>query len=244
MASRVRLAGVSLRYRARRRSASFKGTALQWVRRGSTSEAVVALDGIDFAADAGEMIGLVGPNGAGKSSLLKVIGGVLTPTNGHVEVHGIVTPVLDVAGAGDPELTGVENIVLLGLLLGRSRREIEDAREEIVDFAGIRDVAGATLASYSTGMRQRLLLGVAMTWRPDILLLDEALASGDAAFTATCLARAREFADAGTCVIVASHDAALVARASRRVVWLERGAIRHDAAAGTVLEAYGATAGW
>jgi ABC-type polysaccharide/polyol phosphate transport system ATPase subunit len=238
MGPRVRLDGVSLAYRARRRTTSFKERVLQWVRRGGEWQPVTALHGIDLSIGSGEVVGIVGANGAGKSTLLKVVAGLLRPTAGSVAVPGVVTPVLDVGVAGDGELTGHENILLLGLLFGRPRVEIEAARDRIVEFAGLGEVVGATLASYSTGMRQRLLLSVALAWRPDVLLLDEALNAGDAAFTARCLGRVRDFASAGSSVIITSHDAHLIAQAAPRIIWLEGGAIREDAGAEAVLEAY------
>ena len=148
-------------------------------RRSTSHEQFVALDGIDLEVTTGEAVALIGPNGSGKSTLLKLIGGILKPTSGTVEVTGRVTALIEVGAGFHPEITGRENVVINGMLLGLGRREIEERMQEIVDFADIGPFIDQPVKIYSSGMYVRLGFAVAVAAEPDILLIDEVLAVGD-----------------------------------------------------------------
>ena len=187
---------------------------------------------------AGETLGIVGRNGAGKSTLLKVISRVLKPTRGQAVVRGRLAPILELGTGFDHELTGLENIYLNALLLGRSRREIDEAVEEIVDFSGLGDFIRSPIRNYSSGMLARLGFSIATAWLPDVLILDEVLAVGDAAFTEKCEARIARFHAAGTTVLFVSHNAAAVRKTCERCIWLDAGQLRADGDPEAVLAAY------
>jgi len=180
----------------------------------------------------------VGRNGAGKSTLLKVISRVLKPTGGRISVLGTLSPILELGTGFDPELTGFENIYLNALLLGRSRREVAGKVEDIIDFSGLGDFVRSPIRNYSSGMLARLGFSVATAWVPDILILDEVLAVGDASFTGKCEERIRRFHDAGTTVLMVSHSAEAVRKNCSRCIWLDAGRLIADGATEDVLKQY------
>ncbi|MGH7410533.1 MAG: ABC transporter ATP-binding protein [Candidatus Methylomirabilis sp.] len=186
----------------------------------------------------GELFGIVGRNGAGKSTLLKVVARVLRPTTGRVWVKGRVAPLLELGAGFHPELTGRENVFLNGTLLGRSRREVAERFSEILTFAEIEDFIEAPLRTYSTGMVARLGFATAMAWEPDVLILDEVLAVGDAAFQEKCKERIKEFRGNGTTILLVSHAATTVASMCDRAVWLHRGVVKTIGPAHEVATAY------
>src|SRR6266699_313046 len=156
-----------------------------------------ALKGISFEISEGEMVGIVGRNGSGKSTTLKIIAGVYQPTSGVVKVSGHVAALIELGAGFHADLTGRENIVLNGLLLGMSRREIQAREESIVEFAELGDFIDSPIKQYSTGMYMRLGFAIAAEVDPDILLIDEILAVGDAAFQQKCMARIENFRERG-----------------------------------------------
>ena len=194
-------------------------------RRKSSREQYVALDGIDLEVTTGEAVALIGPNGSGKSTLLKLIGGILKPTSGTVEVAGRVTALIEVGAGFHPEITGRENVVINGMLLGLGRREIEDRMQEIVDFADIGPFIDQPVKIYSSGMYVRLGFAVAVATDPDILLIDEVLAVGDEAFTRRCLDRLARMRQRGVTMVLVSHDLDLVTSFADRALYLDRGRI-------------------
>jgi|HubBroStandDraft_3_1064219.scaffolds.fasta_scaffold05466_1 ABC-2 type transport system ATP-binding protein len=236
---RIELRGVSLCYRlAKQRVPSLKEYAIHFMKGALAYEKLWALREIDFVVRRGETVGIIGRNGAGKSTLLKVISQVLKPTVGQADIHGTVAPILELGTGFDPELTGFENIYLNALLLGRSRREVADQIEEIVEFSGLGDFVRSPIRNYSTGMLARLGFAIATAWLPDILILDEVLAVGDASFTHKCEERLRRFHDAGTTVLMVSHNAAAVRSNCARCIWLDAGRLRADGPADEVLRRY------
>ena len=236
---RIRLEGVSLSYRlAKQRIPSIKEFAIHWMKGALSYEKLWALRDVELTVRQGETVGIVGRNGAGKSTLLKVISRVLKPSKGRVEVRGTVAPILELGTGFDHELTGLENIYLNALLLGRQRREIQEALEEIIDFSGLGDFIRTPIRNYSSGMLARLGFSIATAWLPDILILDEVLAVGDAAFTEKCEERLRRFHDAGTTVLMVSHNAQAVRENCSRCVWLDAGRLRADGPAAEVLDRY------
>lgn len=239
-ASVIHLDQVGLRYRlAKQRIPSIKEYAIHWIKGALTYEALWALDAVSVEIQRGERVGIVGRNGAGKSTLLKVISGILKPTRGRAAVAGRVTPILELGTGFDPELTGLENIYLNALLLGRRRREIHAKVEEIVAFSGLGDFIRSPIRNYSSGMQARLGFSIATAWVPDILILDEVLAVGDAQFVRLCEERLSSFRDRGTTLLLVSHNPEAVRSTCERCLWLESGRLRADGPVETVLEEYG-----
>jgi ABC-type polysaccharide/polyol phosphate transport system ATPase subunit len=235
----IELAGVSLCYRlAKQRIPSIKEFAIHWVKGALAYEELWALAEVDLTIRRGESVALVGRNGAGKSSLLKVISGVLKPTRGKVTVAGRVAPILELGTGFDHELTGLENIYLNGLLLGRSRREIQHRMEDIVEFTGLGDFIRSPIRNYSSGMLARLGFAIATAWVPDVLILDEVLAVGDARFQHRCEGRLARFHEAGATLLLVSHDPHAVRVNCQRVVWIDGGRVRADGPTEQVLAAY------
>jgi ABC-2 type transport system ATP-binding protein len=235
----IRLQEVSLRYRlAKQRIPSIKEFAIHWMRGALTYEDLWALRDISFEIRQGETVGIVGRNGAGKSTLLKVISRVLKPSRGRIEVRGLIAPILELGTGFDHELTGLENIYLNALLLGRTRREIEEKLEEIVDFSGLGDFIRSPIRNYSSGMLARLGFSIATAWLPEILILDEVLAVGDAAFTEKCEAKMRTFHEAGITILVVSHSDLVIRETCTRCIWLDAGHLRADGETAEVLDLY------
>ena len=193
-------------------------------RRG-TAEEHIALDGIDLEVDPGEAVALIGPNGSGKSTFLKLAGGILQPTEGTVEVDGRVTALIELGAGFHPEITGRENVLINGMLLGLERREIESKMPEILEFADIGAFIDEPVKIYSSGMYVRLGFAVAVAVDPDVLLIDEVLAVGDGVFRERCLERIREFRTLGTTILLVSHQTGEVADHCDRVLWLEKGRV-------------------
>jgi ABC-type polysaccharide/polyol phosphate transport system ATPase subunit len=236
---RIHLDDVSLCYRlAKQRIPSIKEYAIHWMKGALAYEQLWALRDVSLTVREGETVGIVGRNGAGKSTLLKVISRVLKPTKGKSEVRGIVAPILELGTGFDHELTGLENVYLNALLLGRSRKEIQEKLEEIVDFSGLGDFIRSPIRNYSSGMLARLGFSIATAWLPEILILDEVLAVGDAAFTEKCGAKMRTFHEAGITILVVSHTADVVRETCTRCIWLDAGRLRADGDADEVLKLY------
>jgi len=235
----VRLDGVSLCYRlAKQRIATLKAYAIHLMKGALSYEKLWALDDVSLTVPRSESLGIVGRNGAGKSTLLKVIAGVLKPTLEQVDRDGTVAPILELGTGFDLELTGLENLYLNALLLGRSRREIDRVAEEIVDFSGLGDLIRSPIRNYSSGMVARLGFSVATAWLPDVLILDEVLAVGDARFLRRCEERLERFRRAGTTLLMVSHSPDAVRQTCERVVWIDEGRLRADGPAEEVLARY------
>jgi ABC-type polysaccharide/polyol phosphate transport system ATPase subunit len=240
---RIVFDGVRKVYRwrgSRVRHESVKGAALQtWLRRRKpTVEEHVALDAIDLEVAAGETVALIGPNGSGKSTLLKLASGILRPTAGTVDVDGRVTALIELGAGFHPEITGRENVVINGMLLGLDRREIEARLPEILEFAGIGDFVDQPVKTYSSGMYVRLGFAVAVAVDPDVLLIDEVLSVGDEAFTRRCLDRLARMHQAGVTMVLVSHDLDLVASFADRAVYLSEGKIRLEGDVDDVVTRY------
>lgn len=184
-----------------------------------------ALKDISFDVEEGEVIGIIGRNGAGKSTLLKVLSKITQPTTGRIEINGRVASLLEVGTGFHPELTGRENIYLNGTLLGMTRKEVADKLEEIVEFSGVRKFIDTPVKHYSSGMYVRLAFSVAAHLEPEILIIDEVLAVGDAEFQAKCLGKMKDVAGEGRTVIFVSHDLAAVENLCHKVIFLKEGEI-------------------
>ena len=182
-----------------------------------------ALRGITLTVERGETIGVVGVNGSGKSTLLQLLAGIIRPAGGRLEVHGRVSSLLELGAGFHPELTGRQNVEMFGTIIGLSLAEIRRRLPDIERFAGIGDFIEQPVKTYSSGMFVRLAFAAAIHVEPDILLVDEALAVGDAVFQHQCVRRIREMQAAGTTVIFVSHDAGMIKAVSSRVVLLDQG---------------------
>jgi len=199
---------------------------------------LVAVDAVDLDIAAGEAIGIIGPNGAGKSTLLKLIAGVTRPTSGTIAVGGKIGSMVELGLGFHPELTGWENIACSGIVLGLDRPAIDDLTPSIAAFSGIEDALDHPLVTYSTGMCARLGFAVATHVGADLLVIDEVLAVGDAAFQLRCFDRIAELSEAGTTIAFVSHDMSVVTGVCSRVVHLSEGRIVDDGAADDVVERY------
>jgi lipopolysaccharide transport system ATP-binding protein len=187
-----------------------------------------ALDGVSFQVNAGDRVGIIGRNGAGKSTLLKVLSRITEPTRGRVETQGRVASLLEVGTGFHPELTGRENIFLNGAILGMSRHEIARKFDQIVEFAEIERFLDTPVKRYSSGMYVRLAFAVAAYIDPDIMIIDEVLAVGDAKFQKKCLGKMSERAGEGKTILFVSHNMAAVRSLTNRVIMLDAGKIAFD----------------
>lgn len=197
-----------------------------------------ALDGVSFNVGRGESVGIVGRNGSGKSTLLQIICGTLAPSAGSAEVSGRVAALLELGAGFNPEFTGRENVFVYGSVLGLSRREVEERFNQITEFADIGDFIDQPVRTYSSGMFVRLAFAVAINVTPDVLVVDEALAVGDAKFQAKCFARLRELREQGTSILFVSHSTEQIVTHCDRAVLLDGGRLLMDGAPKDVVHHY------
>ena len=201
-------------------------------------ETIWALREVDLEVKQGEVVGIVGPNGAGKSTLLKILSRITEPTEGRAEIRGRVGSLLEVGTGFHPELTGRENTYLNGAILGMKRAEIDRRFDEIVAFAEIEKFIDTPVKHYSSGMYVRLAFAVAAHLEPEILLVDEVLAVGDAAFQKKCLGKMGRIGEGGRTVILVSHNMTSIVRLCRHAVWLDDGRVRAVNGAEKTVQAY------
>ncbi|MCI8842638.1 MAG: ABC transporter ATP-binding protein [Oscillospiraceae bacterium] len=185
-----------------------------------------ALEHVSFTVRRGETFGLIGRNGAGKSTMLKVISGILKPTEGSVVCNGNIVPMLELGSGFDMDLTGRENIFLNGAILGYSEAFLKEKYEEIVAFSELGQFIETPIRNYSSGMLARLAFSVASVVKPEVLIVDEILAVGDAAFQEKSRARMLELMGGGTTVLFVSHSLEQIRQMCRHVAWLENGRIK------------------
>jgi lipopolysaccharide transport system ATP-binding protein len=212
---------------------------LRWgVRRRTAQQTIWALRDVSFEVQRGEIVGVVGRNGAGKSTLLKILARITEPTGGVAEIHGRVASLLEVGTGFHPELTGRENIYLNGAILGMKKAEIDRQRDAIIAFSGVEPFIDTPVKRYSSGMHTRLAFAVAAHLRPEILLVDEVLAVGDADFQRKCLGKMGDVAREGRTVLFVSHNLGAVTQLCPRALWIDEGGLRLDGASADVVEAY------
>jgi ABC-type polysaccharide/polyol phosphate transport system ATPase subunit len=241
-AAMVELREVSLRFITYTdKTYSLKRAALDLVLRrdgpAPTSE-FWALRDISLTVGKGERIGIVGHNGAGKSTLLRLLARIYPPTTGTVTVRGNVAPLIEMGAGFNPELSGTDNILLNGAMLGFSRRAMMGKVDGIHEFTGLREFAELPLKYYSSGMYTRLAFAVATEVEPDILLIDESLGSGDAAFVDKAKARIRGLLDRSHVVVLVSHDLRALRQLCSRGVWMKKGRVVHDGPIDEVVDRY------
>ena len=208
------------------------------IRNPQSEETIWALKNVSFDVAPGEVVGIIGPNGAGKSTLLKILSRITEPTEGRVEIHGRVSSLLEVGTGFHAELTGRENIFLNGAILGMSKAEIKRKFDEIVAFAEIEKFMDTPVKYYSSGMYVRLAFAVAAHLEPEILLVDEVLAVGDAAFQKKCLGKMGDVTKEGRTVLFVSHNMAAILRLCRRTILLEEGKVGVDGPSASAVDAY------
>jgi lipopolysaccharide transport system ATP-binding protein len=197
-----------------------------------------ALRGVTLSAEQGKVLGIIGRNGAGKSTLLKIISRITAPTTGEVKIKGRVASLLEVGTGFHPELTGAENVFLNGAILGMTKAEVKSKFDEIVDFSGVGKFIDTPVKRYSSGMYVRLAFAVGAHLEPEILLVDEVLAVGDAGFQKKCLGKMNEVSREGRTVLFVSHNLDAVSTLCDRVIWLEEGRIFLDGHPQEVVPAY------
>jgi ABC-type polysaccharide/polyol phosphate transport system ATPase subunit len=241
--SAIRLAGVSKRYpllTRRGRLHSLKGALLRGELWGlqQRREGFLALSGVDLDVGQGETVAVIGPNGSGKSTLLKLVAGILRPTQGQVEVKGRVTALIELGAGFHPEISGRDNAIVNGMMLGLSRAEIMRRLPEIIEFSGIGDFVDQPVKTYSSGMYVRLGFSVVVTVEPDVLVVDEILAVGDEAFAHRCLDRIARLQRRGTAILLVSHDLGLVEQLAQRALYLRKGRPVLSGPAGVVVARY------
>jgi ABC-type polysaccharide/polyol phosphate transport system ATPase subunit len=210
-------------------------------RRNDVPPPFYALQGVSFTVGRGETVGIIGRNGSGKSTALKLIAGVMAPTEGAVLVGGRVSPLIELGAGFHPDLTGRENVHLNGSILGLSDREIDEQFPAIVEFAELQDFIDMPVKRYSSGMYVRLGFAVAVHSNPEILLVDEVLSVGDAFFQEKCHQRMHDFKQQGITIVVVSHSAETITSFCGRGLWLDNGRLVADGPAKQVVDDYMAT---
>lgn len=216
------------------------GAPIRWLHgeRSQTQNTFWALEDVSFDIQHGEAVGIIGRNGAGKSTILKILSRITKPTRGRVEMFGQVGSLLEVGTGFHTELTGRENVYLNGAILGMSRRDIDRKFDEIVDFSGVEKFLDTPVKYYSSGMQVRLAFSVAAYLEPEILIIDEVLAVGDAEFQKKCLGKMNEIAGKGRTVLFVSHNKDAVSRLCRRAILLDGGRLIQDGPTEEVFSQY------
>lgn len=239
--SSIRVENLSIKFRVYHdRSPSMKDYfANLFKRNGQTAYSDFwAVKDVSLEIKAGDRIGIVGHNGAGKSTLLKALCRVYESDDGKISVNGRIAPLLEIGAGFHPEFTGRENIYLNGSILGYSRLQLKEIEPEVIAFAELEEFIDTPVKYYSTGMYMRLAFSLATAMHPDILVLDEIFAGGDAAFMAKAKARMHDLIDKANIMIMVSHDHLLVKSLCNRVIWLDHGRLMADGAPDDIVERY------
>jgi lipopolysaccharide transport system ATP-binding protein len=228
------------RYAYKRRFQSLKSALLggRFLSELKPDAVIRALDDVSFSVKRGTTIGVIGSNGSGKSTLLKLLAGIMKPTSGRLRVDGRVSALIELGAGFHPEISGRENVFINGIMMGLSRREIENRFDEIVRFSELEDFIDSPVKNYSSGMYVRLGFSVAVSVDPEVLLVDEVLAVGDEAFSHKCLDKFREFKKRNKTIIVVSHSLDLIELLSDEAIWLEEGRIAGTGFPRRVIDAY------
>lgn len=230
---------ISIAYRLpHHRTTSVQEFAIRLLKRQVEYEELWALRSVSFDLDPGEILGVVGPNGAGKSTLMKVVARVLPPAEGRIIVRGKVAPMIELGAGFNPDLTGFENLVLYGTILGNDPRQMRRDAAAIADWAELRDFLDVPIRSYSSGMVARLGFSVATWGSPDIVVVDEVLAVGDERFQERSLERFEQLLVGGTAVLLVSHSLDTIKHFAHRAMWLDRGVVQATGDPADVVDAY------
>lgn len=199
---------------------------------------VEALKDVSFEISEGTALGIVGANGAGKSTLIRTLGGILPPTSGRVEIHGRISALLALGVGFNPNLSGYENVTLGGLANGLSRKQVKERADEIAEFAGLGDFMEMPIRTYSSGMRSKLAFAVSVHMDPDILMIDEALSAGDAAFKKKAAAKMNELMQSARAMFLVSHALASIKELCNEAIWLHKGKLMMQGDVDEVISAY------
>jgi ABC-type polysaccharide/polyol phosphate transport system ATPase subunit len=235
----IEVENVDLKYVIRHgRATTLKEAAISAIKGINLDITVSALTDISFTVDRGEVLAIIGHNGAGKSSLLKLIARVLPPTSGIVKVNGSVAPMLELGAGFNPELSGEENILLFGVLLGNRTKEMQSRIKDIAEWAGLTEQIKLPLRTYSTGMVARLGFAVATFQRSDVLIVDEILGVGDTEFQEKSKAKIKELIANGEATVLVSHNLKAVESLATKVLWLDHGKQVMLGGTAEVLDAY------
>ncbi len=241
----IHFSNVSKRYRLGLTRTSIPSVISQWIRNTMLRDDASnekkyhwALRDVSFNLEKGQSLALIGPNGAGKSTILKLLARITKPTSGKVEVKGRVSALIELGAGFHPDLTGRENIFLNGTILGLSKRDIQKRYDGIVAFSEIEEFINTPVKRYSSGMTVRLGFAVASCIEPDILLVDEVLAVGDASFRQKCIERIKQLLKRGTSLIFVSHDMGLVRAVCERAIYLDCGRVQNTGPSSVVIDAY------
>jgi ABC-2 type transport system ATP-binding protein/lipopolysaccharide transport system ATP-binding protein len=228
------------KYSARHRFQTFKSALIKGdlFRSLRPDELVTALDDVTLSVEKGQTFGVIGENGSGKSTLLKVIAGIAKPTQGEVRTEGKISALIELGAGFHPEITGRENVFINGIMLGLTKKEIVAKFDQIVAFAELEEFIDAPVKTYSSGMYMRLGFAIAINVNPDILLIDEVLAVGDAAFVPKCLDRIDDFRRRQRTILFVSHDLNTVGKICDRVAWLKNGRVQMIGEPKRVVDAY------
>ncbi len=235
----IELREVSKVFRVVRREASLKSAALKAMlgRRPQRAD-FTALEGVSFSVPRGQTVGVIGRNGSGKSTLLSLLARIYRPTSGTVRVAGRVATLLELGAGFHPEFTGEENVVLNGVILGLTRAQMEERLPQIVQWAELEEHMYKQVKYFSPGMEARLGFSVAVHLDPQVLLVDEVLAVGDAPFQEKCYEKIEEFKARGVTIFFVSHDMSAIRRVSDRILWMDGHRLRQDGAPREVIAAY------
>jgi lipopolysaccharide transport system ATP-binding protein len=236
----IRVSTVSKKYIiGKQKDSSLRGSlASIFNRKATQGDEFMALSDISFDIKKGEAIGIIGKNGAGKSTLLKILSQITKPSEGRIELNGRVASLLEVGTGFHPELTGRENIYLNGTILGMTRKEVKEKFDEIVAFSGVEKFIDTPVKHYSSGMYVRLAFAVAAHLEPEILIIDEVLAVGDAEFQKKCLGKMKEVSGHGRTVIFVSHNMEAVKNLCDRAIFMEKGKLILDGDPVAIIEQY------
>lgn len=197
-----------------------------------------ALKNVSLEINPSERVGIIGHNGAGKSTLLKTLCGIYEPTEGEIKVQGRIAPLLEIGAGFHPEFTGRENIYLNGAILGYSKAQLREIEQEVIDFAEVQEFIDTPVKYYSTGMYMRLAFSLATAVHPQILILDEMFAGGDAGFVEKAKTRMHEMISKADIMVVVSHDHNLLLSLCNRIVWLDHGQIVADGNPSQIIKSY------
>jgi len=225
----IRLENVTQRFRViHERPDTLRELFSKLMRKASSFHDFLAVKDVTFQVPRGQTLAFIGRNGSGKSTLLKIIAGVYRPTSGRVEVNGSLAPLIELGAGFHHELTGRENILLNGLLMGYSKREMMDRQASIIEFADIGEFIDAPVKQYSSGMYMRLAFAVATEVDPQILVVDEILAVGDMSFQEKCFARLRKFRESGKTILLVTHEMSHVREHCDRTLVIDQGQVLFD----------------
>ncbi len=235
----VEVINASVSYKIRHgASPTLKETALNALKRRPHDLEIRALNEISFDIFPGETLAVIGGNGAGKSTLIKLLARVLPPSEGRVIIRGSVSPMIELGAGFNPELTGKENILLYGTLLGRRAKDLEANSSRIAEWAGLQDSINLPLRTYSSGMIARLAFSIATDYVSDLILIDEVLSVGDSEFQTKSKSRMNELLESGASVILVTHSLETVKSLATKAMWISRGNIMEYGSPTEVIDAY------